>query len=96
MVLYFAQLAEEYRLLRRKERRLQHEGPSPGTGKGSGQLQALAKEKHALLLNTLVNAAYFPLTIHWSLASSSFPDVGVGLCGTVAALVQFYTTWQAA
>jgi hypothetical protein len=56
----------------------------------------LEQEKSALFYNTLVNAAYFPLTIHWSLENSSLPDVGVGLFGTIAALGQIITAWRAA
>ena len=46
-------------------------------------------------MNTIINAAYFPLTVHWSLETSSFPDVGVGIFGTIAALVQLKMAWKA-
>jgi hypothetical protein len=51
-------------------------------------------ELNSLALNTIINLAYFPLTIHWSFEKSSFPDIGVGICGTVAAVAQFYAAWK--
>ena len=54
----------------------------------------LNSEMNILTMNAIVNAAYFPLTIHWSLEKSSFPDLGVGICGTIAALTQFYMAWK--
>eukprot|EP00842_Homolaphlyctis_polyrhiza_P005152 jgi/Hompol1/5638/HPOL_004608-RA len=55
---------------------------------------AIREESNALLLNTIVNTAYFPLTVHWSLESSSFPDIGVGIFGTIAAVTQLYAAWK--
>lgn len=57
--------------------------------------QALEEEKKSLVANAVINAGYFPLTIHWSLEKSSFPDIGVGICGTIAAIGQLYTAWKA-
>ena len=55
----------------------------------------LRAAKRSWWIDLAVNTAYAPLTIHWSLENSRFPDVGVGLCGTVAAVAQFYTAWKA-
>ncbi|KAJ1556430.1 hypothetical protein HK405_007582 [Cladochytrium tenue] len=58
--------------------------------------RTIAKEMDSLLLNALINTAYFPLTIHWSLPSSPLPDVAVGICGSIAAVAQTYAAWKAA
>jgi hypothetical protein len=55
----------------------------------------VALERKQIRLGTIINTAYLPLTVHWSLENSSFPDVGVGIFGTIAALAQFYVAWQA-
>jgi hypothetical protein len=38
--------------------------------------------------------SYLPLTVHWSLEKSSFPDVLVGVFGGFASIFQIYATWQ--
>ncbi|KAI8918873.1 peroxisomal biogenesis factor 11 [Entophlyctis helioformis] len=70
-------------------------GSADVDGKLKAEKVALRQDYNALTINTLINAAYFPLTIHWSLESSSFPDVGVGLFGSIAAVAQIYTAWKA-
>ncbi|KAI8817611.1 peroxisomal biogenesis factor 11 [Fimicolochytrium jonesii] len=103
VVLYFGQLWEERKLLRKRERELRERKVKVGgdvkevdVGGLVADVQKLNEEKNMLAINALINAAYFPLTIHWSLESSSFPDVGVGICGTIAAVAQFYTAWKSA
>jgi hypothetical protein len=54
----------------------------------------LVKEAEGIVLNTIVNAAYLPLTIHWSVEKSLFPEWGVGVCGTVAAVAQIVAAWK--
>ena len=41
-----------------------------------------------------VNAAYAPLTLHWSLESGAVGDLGVGLLGSVAGLVGLANLWR--
>ncbi|KAJ3056277.1 hypothetical protein HK097_007489 [Rhizophlyctis rosea] len=94
VVLYFAQLWEEHLLLGKREKALGKRVADEGLLEP--EKRALLEEKKALVLNTVVNAAYFPLTIHWSLENSTFPDIGVGICGTIAALTQLYGAWQSA
>jgi hypothetical protein len=36
-----------------------------------------------------------PLTVHWSLERSSFPDVLVGVFGGFASVFQIYAAWKA-
>ncbi len=65
-------------------------------GKVSSQdLQVIKSEQKVLFLNTVVNSAYFPLTVHWSLENSSLSDLGVGVFGTVAAIGQIILAWKA-
>lgn len=113
VLVHFVHLAEEYRLLKIKGRRLTAKLAKDGesTEKPAGSSSGVAvvtdpasidarasldEEYKALALNTVVNAAHLPLTVHWSLENSGFPDVGVGFFGTIAAAVQFYNTWKRA
>lgn len=86
MILYFAQLHEE-----RKE----YEATTVKLLKDGESTVAIEKKKKDWNLAFLINSAYFPLTVHWSLESSGFPDVGVGLFGTIAAVAQVYISWNA-
>ncbi|KAJ3294496.1 hypothetical protein HK104_003534 [Borealophlyctis nickersoniae] len=92
VVLYFAQLFEENRLINKRERALGKKVADEGVL--VAERRALAEERKGLLINGIINTAYFPLTVHWSLENSSFPDVGVGICGTIAAVAQLYTAWK--
>jgi hypothetical protein len=93
VVFYFAQLWEEKRLMSLKEKSLLKKS---GDEKAQQELKQLAKQKKDWTVATMINTAYFPLTVHWSLETSSFPDVGVGFFGTIAALLQWKAAWRAA
>jgi hypothetical protein len=86
VIFYFLQLWEEKRILNVKENTVSDEK----------ERKILARQKKDWVISTLINTAYFPLTVHWSLESSSFPDVGVGFFGTIAALLQWQSAWKAA
>ncbi len=58
------------------------------------ELKALYEEEKQWKISTFVNAAYLPLTIHWSLEKSNFPDLGVGICGLAASIGQLYSSWN--
>lgn len=92
VVLYFAQLWEENKLLDTKEKLLSKKVEDDV--QAAKELELIRQDRKSLYINTVINSAYFPLTIHWSLESSSLPDVGVGIFGTIAALAQIYTTWR--
>ncbi|KAJ3207184.1 hypothetical protein HDU67_007621 [Dinochytrium kinnereticum] len=97
VVLYFFQLQQEASILSRRSKTLldrARKGEDKDTLKAESK--AVSDELNALVINTVINTAYFPLTVHWSLENSSFPDIGVGICGTIAALCQMYTAWKAA
>ncbi|KAI9591128.1 peroxisomal biogenesis factor 11 [Syncephalis fuscata] len=96
VILEFVRLWDEYKQLKRREQRLVKEsGDSDNTGEQEGPLRQLQADRKRLAINALINTSYLPLTVHWSLESSSFPDIGVGIFGTIAAIAQFYTSWKA-
>ncbi|TIB66971.1 hypothetical protein E3P77_01898 [Wallemia ichthyophaga] len=69
-------------LLKDKQRDVQEE-------KGVNKL-ALDTQYKAIVDDTIINLAYLPLTLHWSLPTGIFSnDAWVGLFGSVAALTQF-------
>lgn len=41
------------------------------------------------------NAAYFPMTLHWSVDGGVLSDVGVGLCGIFAGGANLVEAWRA-
>ncbi|KAI9356216.1 peroxisomal biogenesis factor 11 [Zopfochytrium polystomum] len=97
VILYFFQLHQEAKILSRKSQELVDRAKR-GEEKEALKVehQTIANELNSLLLNTIINLAYFPLTIHWSLEKSSFPDIAVGICGTIAAVAQFHSAWKTA
>jgi len=105
VVLQFAHLAEEYRLYKRRlvnlerqikiaDKKAQETGEPVDKTEYKTEMASLRAEKKGLWINTIINTGYLPLTVHWSLEKSSFPDVGVGMFGGVAALAQFYVAWK--
>ncbi|TIA86687.1 hypothetical protein E3P99_03591 [Wallemia hederae] len=69
-------------LIKDKERDIKEE-------KGVNRL-AIDIQRRSIVDDTIINLAYLPLTLHWSLPSGLFSDdAWVGIFGTVAALTQF-------
>jgi hypothetical protein len=103
VILEFIRLRDEYKQLKRKERRLAREVGDKSSAASSSSSSAATEQEHLelqmarnrLTIGTIINTAYLPLTVHWSLENSTFPDIGVGICGTIAAIAQFYTSWKA-
>jgi hypothetical protein len=99
-MLYFYQLLEEYRILKVREKDIGLKRLKDPGVKLQSQLEqeeaAIKEEKKSLMYSTIINAAYFPLTVHWSMETSSLPDVGVGIFGTIAAVAQLITAWKSA
>ncbi|KAJ2082435.1 hypothetical protein H4R24_001603 [Coemansia sp. RSA 988] len=94
VALQFVHLGEEYRVIKDRRRQVFTKGRSDAI-KMQQELDAIDVEKRSWNTQLLINACYFPLTLHWSTRGSTFPDVAVGLCGTVAALAQAYNVWKA-
>ncbi|KAG0084928.1 hypothetical protein BGZ93_004254 [Podila epicladia] len=103
--LQFIHLAEEYRLYKARVQSVKTQikaADTKATETGEpadktvykSELASLKAEKKGIIINTIINTGYLPLTVHWSLEKSSFPDVGVGMFGGVAALAQFYVAWK--
>lgn len=67
--------------------------PPMSQEEGKKLLQSFCKEREQWWTSFLINTAYFPLTFHWSIEGSTFPDVAVGICGTIAAILQFRSAW---
>lgn len=105
VALQFIHLAEEYRLyknrlqsiqgqIRAADKKAKETGEPVDKTVFKTEMAALKAEKKGIWINTIINTGYLPLTVHWSLEKSSFPDVGVGMFGGVAALAQFYVAWK--
>ncbi|KAF9358791.1 hypothetical protein BGX34_008766 [Mortierella sp. NVP85] len=105
VVLQFVHLAEEYRLykvrlgavraqVRAADQKAKETGQPVDKTEYKTELAGLRAEKKGIFINTIINTGYLPLTVHWSLENSTFPDVGVGIFGGIAAVAQFYVAWK--
>ncbi|KAJ2159906.1 hypothetical protein GGF46_002688 [Coemansia sp. RSA 552] len=94
VVLQFVHLGEEYRLLKSRRQKVFTQEKSDAA-KMQQELDAVDADTKSWKIQLLINACYFPLTLHWSIRGSTFPDVAVGAFGTVAALAQAYNVWGA-
>ncbi|KAJ3023683.1 UNVERIFIED_CONTAM: hypothetical protein HDU68_008505 [Siphonaria sp. JEL0065] len=96
VTLYFLQLHQEHRLLENRQLQLSQRQRSNAEPKEvlRAEQKAISNEYQSLIVNTIINSAYFPLTLHWSVEKSWFPEMGVGLCGSVAAVAQIYSAWK--
>ena len=88
VMFYFLQLFEERRIINKRQTILRKKND------GEKDLLVIDKQLRDWKLNFLVNLAYFPLTLHWSVEKSYFPDLGVGICGTIAAVTQIHIAWN--
>ncbi|KAJ3286986.1 hypothetical protein HDU79_006047 [Rhizoclosmatium sp. JEL0117] len=98
VVLYFLQLHQEHRLLMTRQLQLSQRARSNAEPKEviKAEQKQIQEEFTSLAVNTLINTAYFPLTLHWSVEQSWFPEMGVGICGSVAAVAQMWSAWKSA
>ncbi|KAG2190575.1 hypothetical protein INT46_000562 [Mucor plumbeus] len=98
VILEYGRLGEQYRNLKKRETGLlkrikagdieTHEDPE-------AEMASIKAERTSMIVNTCINTGYLPLTVHWSLEKSSFPDVLVGVFGGFASIFQIYAAWQA-
>lgn len=91
VVAYFLHLWEEYKLASSRQAILSKKEKTEETKK---ELQEIVAEKKRIAIESYINFNYLPLTVHWSLESSSFPEVGVGIFGMLASFGQIYNAWQ--
>ncbi|KAJ1926845.1 hypothetical protein IWQ60_003431 [Tieghemiomyces parasiticus] len=95
VVLHYLTLYEEYRQADRLKRRILADKAEANPAAFQAKLDTWHRQRRDWWIQFAINTAYFPLTIHWSYPASTFPDVGVGICGTIAALAQVYSGWKA-
>ncbi|KAG0169115.1 hypothetical protein DFQ28_003929 [Apophysomyces sp. BC1034] len=99
VVLEYGRLAEQYRLLRQRETGLLKRikaGDITTEEDPEVEMAKIKAERTSIVVNTCINSGYLPLTVHWSLEKSSFPDVLVGVCGGFASIFQIYAAWKSA
>ncbi|ORX66375.1 hypothetical protein DL89DRAFT_205194, partial [Linderina pennispora] len=92
VALQFVHLGEEYRLIKNRRAKIFTQGKR-NAHEMQEELDAVESDTKSWKIQLLINACYFPLTLHWSIRGSTFPDVAVGVCGTVAAAAQAYNVW---
>ncbi|KAG8906827.1 hypothetical protein FRB99_006002 [Tulasnella sp. 403] len=60
------------------------------------EIQAIKKRRTAILVDFVVNLAYFPQTVHWSLEKGYFTnDIWMSLFGFIAGIASFKGGWDA-
>ncbi|KAJ3065444.1 hypothetical protein HDU98_011200 [Podochytrium sp. JEL0797] len=98
VMLYFLQLHQEHRLLTLRQLHLTQRQRSAAEPKQVllAEQASIDSERQGLAVNAVINAAYFPMTLHWSVEESVFPEMGVAVCGSVAAVAQVYSAWKSA
>ncbi|KAJ2848836.1 hypothetical protein IWW36_003054 [Coemansia brasiliensis] len=94
IALQFVHLGEEYRVIKSRRQKIYTQG-KVDAAQMQQELDAVDADTKSWWIQLLINTCYFPLTMHWSIRGSTFPDVAVGCFGTVAALAQAYNVWHA-
>ncbi|KAL1737978.1 hypothetical protein HDZ31DRAFT_12066, partial [Schizophyllum fasciatum] len=90
VVLQFAHMEEDRKLLIMKHRAYKRAGMTPG------QKKELRASWDALFNQFIANLGYLPMTIHYSLEKGLFRnDTWVAFFGWIAAVAQFYSAWKA-
>ncbi|KAH7097378.1 peroxisomal biogenesis factor 11 [Auriculariales sp. MPI-PUGE-AT-0066] len=105
VLLQFLHLREDWKLVRLNERALkaQEKGKATDLPVTDGHApvvdgwRELAKRKRAMAYDAVVNTAYLPLTIHWSLERGFLPNNEgiIGALGLAAGLASFRAGWEA-
>ncbi|KAJ1969774.1 hypothetical protein H4R35_006050 [Dimargaris xerosporica] len=95
VVLHFFTLRDQRRQLIASKRAIYEDKSESSPTAMQAKLERWHTQHKQWWIELIINTAYFPLTVHWSYPASTFPDVGVGICGTIAALAQIYSGWQA-
>ncbi|KAI7934282.1 hypothetical protein MJO28_017229 [Puccinia striiformis f. sp. tritici] len=102
-VLHFFHLWEELKLLEPERRRLRvlqaginFDTPRKPDPAISTSLREMEQRRAALLNGLIVNLAYTPLTLHWSLSKGLYgSEMITGICGFIAAVAQLRAGWKA-
>lgn len=101
-ILHFFHLWEEFKLLEKETRRIKSQATMAF---GSAQkldtvvassLRQMEERRAAVINGLVVNLAYTPLTLHWSLPNGLYASEAItGICGLVAAVAQLRAGWKA-
>ncbi|KAK9764698.1 hypothetical protein K7432_007601 [Basidiobolus ranarum] len=92
VILQFVHSYEEYRLWHVKRIGLLKKSGEDSVD--PKEMEALMAEKRSIKMWNIVNTAYFPMTVHWSLEKSPIPEWFIGVCGVVAGMYQLQLTWE--
>ncbi|KAI8869541.1 hypothetical protein GQ42DRAFT_163345 [Ramicandelaber brevisporus] len=98
VVLHFFSLAEELRVLRWRKKDITtiEAFKNPDAGEIQAKLEKIEQAKVDWTIDAMINTAYFPLTLHWSMYDSTIlTDASVGFFGTIAGIGQFMAAWRA-
>ncbi|KAI9029915.1 peroxisomal biogenesis factor 11 [Phycomyces nitens] len=98
VVLEYGRLADQYQGLKGRETGLlkrMKAGDIEADEDPEAEMASIKAERNSMLINACINTGYLPLTVHWSLEKSSFPDVLVGVFGGAASIFQIYSAWKA-
>ncbi|KAI7907064.1 peroxisomal biogenesis factor 11 [Cokeromyces recurvatus] len=98
VILEYGRLMEQYKDLKRRETGLLKRikaGDIETCEDPEAEMASIKAERITMFVNTCINTGYLPLTIHWSLEKSNFPDVLVGVFGGFASIFQIYSAWKA-
>ncbi|CAH7689111.1 peroxisomal biogenesis factor 11 [Phakopsora pachyrhizi] len=95
--LHFFHLWEDLKQVERERKQIiQSNDTSINKSDQSAELKKIEGSRAAILNGLLVNLAYTPLTIHWSLRKGLYSsEVITGVCGVVAAVAQLRAGWKA-
>ncbi|RDB25918.1 hypothetical protein Hypma_006765 [Hypsizygus marmoreus] len=93
VVLQFAHLREDRKLLQLRQRNLRK---VKGVGLTVAEKQELRQRWDGYWSELITNLGYLPLTIHWSLEKGLFKnEIWVGVFGLIAAVASFRSGWRA-
>ncbi|CAG8478316.1 10065_t:CDS:2 [Diversispora eburnea] len=93
VLLQFWHLATEWSLLKRKRRDIIKK-VDEDEEEIRKQKRELKSEGERIFRETISSIGYLPLTVHWSIENSTFPEIGVGIFGTLAAFFQLTGAWK--
>ncbi|GBC07050.1 hypothetical protein RclHR1_07200008 [Rhizophagus clarus] len=95
VILQFSHLAIEWKLYKIRSRDIikKVDGDEDDIRK---EKRVIKKTRERIIRDTFINIGYLPLTVHWSIENSTFPDIGVGIFGTLAAFYQLVGAWKSA
>ncbi|KAI9265065.1 peroxisomal biogenesis factor 11 [Phascolomyces articulosus] len=98
VVMEYGRLYEQYRLLKKRETGLLKRikaGDIETDEDPEAEMASIKAERSSIMVNTIINSGYLPLTAHWSVEQGLISDVWVGVFGGIAAIFQIKAAWQA-